>query len=330
VNSLCLIRTRTSSSESSFARLAWRSPLWIATIILSFSILGPLAGVAFADDAEDDEDAEAQSWPAESDVRIRIELVSGNIEIEGWDRDEVRVEVEGDTVNALDVRASRRRIRIRGPKFGRGRVFRRMGDLDVDVRLSVPARSRIEAKTTNGTIRVEGVSGTLDLSSANGDIEVRGKPTEARLETINASIDFEGASSLVDARTVNGSIDLTGVAGELFASTISGSIRAEADALERVELKTLSGSIRLRARLLKGVRAHLKSFSGGIEIELPAETSARFDIHSFSGGIRNELPTTRTDTAPGNRRHMEFTSGDGDGRVTIESFSGGVEIRERD
>jgi DUF4097 and DUF4098 domain-containing protein YvlB len=330
VKSLCLIQTRTLLSKLSSSQLGWRSMLWIAAILLASSTLGPLAGVALADDAGDNEEAEEQSWPTESDVRIQIDLVSGHIEIEAWDRNEVKVEVEGDTANALDVRASRRRVRIRGPRFGRGRAFRNMGDLDVDVRLSVPAGSRIEANTTNGTIRVEGVSGTLDLNSANGDIEVRGTPTEARLETINAGIDFEGAGSLVDARTVNGSIDLTGVAGELFASAISGSIRAEGEALERVELKTLSGSIRLRARFLDGVRANLKSFSGGIEIELPTETSARFDIQSFSGGIRNELPTTRADTPRGNGRRMEFTLGDGDGRVSVESFSGGVEIRERD
>ncbi len=263
-------------------------------------------------------------------MRVQIEILSGRIEIQGWDRNEVRVRVEGDDQAALEIKASRNRVRIRAPRFGRGRSFRNAHDLHVDLYVSVPARSRIEAKTTNGTITAEGVDGTIEFIAANGDIEARGKPTEAWLETINASIDFEGSGSQVDARTVNGNIDLRGVAGELSASAISGSIHVDATDLERVELKTLSGSIRLSASLLGGVRAHLKSFSGGIELELPSDTSARFDIQSFSGGIRNELPTTRTNTNGGRGRHLEFRAGDGDGRVTIESFSGGVEIRLAD
>lgn len=284
----------------------------------------PFSGIAFADDVEE------QIWATEPDVRVQIELLSGEIEIKGWDRDEVRVRVDGGDVTALDIKASRKRVRIRGPRIGRGRRIRSGGDLDADVQVSVPRRSRIVAKTTNGTIRAEGVAGTLEFNAANGDIEVRGKPTESRLETINASIDFEGSGSEVDARTVNGNIELKGVAGELFASAISGSIRVEAESLERVELKTLSGSIELAAQLAEDARVHIKSFSGGIEIELPTDTSARFDVQSFSGGIRNELQTTRTSTSGRQGRHLEFTAGEGDGRVTIESFSGGVEIRESD
>ena len=182
MKSPCLTLTRDPSSKSSSSRSSLRWMLRMAALLFAFGVAVPFPGVAFADDEDDDEESGEQTWTTESDVRIQIDLLSGHIEIEGWDRNEVRLSVEGDEANALDVKASHRRIRIRGPKFGGGRAYRNMGDLDVDVRISVPAGSRIEAKTTNGTIRVKDVAGTLDLNSANGDIEVSGKPTEARLE----------------------------------------------------------------------------------------------------------------------------------------------------
>ena len=292
--------------------------------ILAALLLAGIADIAVAKDSEE------QSWPTEADVRVQIEILSGRIEIEGWDRNEVVVRVGGDSAAAVDVKASRRRIRIRGPKFRGDRSIRNMEDFEVDVHVSVPAHSRIEVKTTNGRISAEGVAGTVEFITANGNIEVRGKPTEAKLETINGSIKLEGRGTLVDARTVSGSIDLSGVGSELFASAISGSIRAEAESLERIDMKTLSGSIELTTRLDDGARVNLKSFSGAIELEVPGDTSSRFEIRSFSGGIRNELPITDTTSAGGQGRHLRFTSGEGEGRVTIESFSGSVEIRKRE
>lgn len=268
----------------------------------------------------DDED-EVRRWPVDPDARVRIEIVSGDLEVEGWERAEVRLELDDEDA-VLDIDARADRFTIRTPRN------RRAGE--TDLKLRVPSGVQLEAKTVNGEIKVSGVDGTLDLDSANDDIEVRGAPREARLETINASIDFEGRDSRVEARTVNGGIELSGVAGELVASTISGSIEAEAGEVERVELKTLSGSIDLAARLSDGARMRIKSFSGEVRLELPSDTSARFEVESFSGGIRNALPTTQSRTRGRDGHRLDFTTADGDARVSIESFSGGVEIRAKD
>ena len=56
--------------------------LWLVVLLPVF-----FADFAFADDATDADDrAEEQSWQADSDVRVYIELLSGDIQIEGWER----------------------------------------------------------------------------------------------------------------------------------------------------------------------------------------------------------------------------------------------------
>ena len=292
--------------------------------------VGLLACVLAGASRADEEQAE-RSWPVDEDVRVQIEIVSGRIEIEGWDRPEVRVRVEGDRADEVDIDARRGRISIRSP--GRRGPVRRWlgGDVELDVRISLPAKSRIKAETVNGEIHAEGVFGTLELDTANGEIEVEGGPSEARLETINADISFRGRDSRVEARAVNGDIELAGVAEDVSATTISGSVKVSGGPVERVALKTHSGSIEMRTSLAPGARARLKSFSGDIRLELPRETSARFDLETYSGDIRSDLDTAgATRAGRGVGQHLEFRTGEGEARVNAESFSGGIEVRAWD
>jgi len=287
-----------------------------------------IAGMLPAISARSDENGGELRWPTETDVEIDVELVSGSIEFEGWDLDEVRVRADRRTREALDVEASRDAISIGIPaaRFG---WLRNSGE--ARLRIDVPRGSQIRAKLTNGPVRVKGVNGTLRLQTANGDIDVRGAPREARLETVASDIDFEGNDSRVDARSVSGSIELKGVGQEVIASTTSGAIEVEGGTLERIDLRTLSGSIELAAALAEAARVALKTFSGSIDVELPMDTSAAFELQSFSGDLRVELGnghTTSHSGGPG--RHLTFDIGEGSGRVSIETFSGSVRLEAND
>jgi hypothetical protein len=287
-----------------------------------------IAGMLPATSVRADENDGELRWPAETDVEIDVEFVSGSIDFEGWDLDEVRVRASRRTREALDVEASPDAISIGIPaaRFG----WLRNGG-EVRLRIDVPRGSRIRAKLTNGPLRVEGVNGTLRLQTANGEIDVRGAPREAHLETVASDIDFEGTDSRVDARSISGGIDLKGVGREVIASTTSGSIEVEGGTLGRIDLRTLSGSIELEATLAEDARVALKTFSGSIDVELPVDTSAAFELQSFSGDLRAELGNGRTTSQSGGPgRHLTFDIGEGSGRVSIETFSGSVRLEVSD
>ena len=143
------------------------------------------------------------------------------------------------------------------------------------------------------------------------------------------------------AKTLNGEIELEGVSGEVRANTVSGRIRVEGEQIERAELRTMAGEIELDSSLAKGARVNARSFSGPVMLRLPEGTSARFDVQSYSGGIQSDfasrLDGTVTTTMSGDDdaghswghgpgRPLSFVVGDGDARISIESFSGGVKI----
>jgi len=179
---------------------------------------------------------------------------------------------------------------------------------------------------------VDGVEGEVRLHAANGQLEVKGGPREANLETLNSSIKFEGKDSEVVAKTLNGQIELLGVAGDVEASTVSGQIKVVGDHLERVELRTMSGQIELDASLSEHARVFAKTYSGQVRLLLPEGTSARFEIESYSGGVHSDFAAQLEDEedgggfGEGRRGELSFRVGDGDSRISIESFSGGVRI----
>ena len=58
------------------------------------------ASVSGADERDDD-----RTWPAEPDVRVDVEIISGEIEIEAWGRNEVRVRTQGGGRDSLSIEA---------------------------------------------------------------------------------------------------------------------------------------------------------------------------------------------------------------------------------
>jgi DUF4097 and DUF4098 domain-containing protein YvlB len=302
----------------SFARPGAAVP---TTLLAALAAAALLAGAARADTLE-------QSFEVEPDVRIEIELLSGSIELKAIDENQVRVQASGEL--EIDGSHGGRRVSFRAPSRG-WRSW--TGGPDVELKLELPRGSRITARTGNGRIKAEGVAGELALHAANGEIEVEGAPPEAYLETMNAAIKFEGERSEVVAKALNGEIELKGVTGSVEASTLNGRIRVEGDALERAELRTMAGEIELDSSLAEGARVEAKTYSGQVRLRLPDDTSARFDVQSFSGGLDSDFSSRLTDDENGRSgwphgpgRRLSFVIGDGDARVSIESFSGGVKI----
>lgn len=297
--------------------------------LVAFAALLCATTAGAANDARGGDDR-SMRIPVEGKTRLEVDVINGSIELRGWDEAHIQVRTRSGELDKVDIKASGEVVNVRGSQVGIGFIRIPLSGANVDLEIDLPRALEVEARTVNGKIEVEGLSGRLTLHAAHGGLRVEGPVAEAVLETVNANIEFEGENSRVEARAVNGRIELKGVAGEVSANTMAGSIEVEAGAVSRVDLRTLSGSIELSAVLEPDARVHLKTYSGNVKLELPEDTNAEFDVQSFSGRIENDLPTTSVSSwrgGPGQR--MDFVAGDGSARVTVQSFSGNVEIDER-
>ena len=71
----------------------------------------------------------------------------------------------------------------------------------------------------------------------------------------------------------------------------------------------------------------VETVNGSVDVEFVGDVSARINIETFNGGIRNCFGPKAERTskyAPG--WELDFTEGDGDGRVDISTMNGRVTL----
>ena len=97
--------------------------------------------------------------------------------------------------------------------------------------LGVPRAVDLEARTMNGGIRIEGVTGDIDFEAMNGGIRLVDVGGDVRGHTMNGGLHVELAGSEwegrgLDAQTTNGAVTLVvpdGYGAELETGTVNGS-----------------------------------------------------------------------------------------------------------
>ena len=265
---------------------------------------------------------------AAATATIEIENTSGEVTIRGWDREEVSVTgwLEKD-VEELVVEGSRNSIVIEVEIPDRGGWRNR--EIDADLEIMVPKRARLDVETVSASIDVEEFDGRLDAESVSGSIEVSGALTQADLETVSGSIRLSSNNTRSSAESVSGSIRLKGVSGRVEGSTVSGRVEVQAGEIDRGDFESVSGSVSVECNLSREARLEAGSHSGNVTVILPANVSASFEATTFSGSIDNEFGPEAARTSKWvPSKSLEFTTGNGDAEVMLETFSGNLRIEK--
>jgi len=272
-----------------------------------------------------------QRWPLDSSGSVRIVNPSGRVRVLGWDADSVAVSA-----------------RLERPGGGR---FSAAGDAHVrtvgvdtaaggsELLVHVPRGATVWVKSATATIEVEGVDGTLDLSSQGGNIRVVGTPQDVTAETMDGSVEVAGGTARARVRTVSGDILLRGASQDLGASTLSGRIVVRAagwqrggTGVQRGKVESVTGDVRFEGELGRGGVVEIESQSGTIEVRVPASTLADFDLLTIGGAISNHLSDAQPKPrAAGAGQELRFSSGAaGSGaQITARSFKGGILLERK-
>jgi DUF4097 and DUF4098 domain-containing protein YvlB len=265
-----------------------------------------------------------QKRPAAPDGTVSIENMAGSIKVTGWDKAEVQVK---GTVGAggelsFESAAKSTHIEIESDRNPMG--------VKSDLEIYVPAGSAVEIEGFQATITATGVTGSVKAETVNGSITQSGAAKSVELQSVNGSVDVTKANGRVKAESVNGSVVLHDASGELEASTVHGKLHVLGGSWQRAEMESVAGTVRFEAALGPRATVSIETVSGSVELLLPAGVGAEFAVSSFSGQISNELGPAAS--KPGKwtpQTELNFTTGSGGARVTVETLSGAIEIRKR-
>jgi DUF4097 and DUF4098 domain-containing protein YvlB len=288
---------------------------WLSALVVLL-----LAGSAAAERSVDRKAA------ADPEGTIYVENLAGEVNVEGWDRAEVELSgTLADEVEKLifDADGGKTRIRVVYPE----KSHHTDGSY---LTVRVPEKSRVDIETVSAEIEVSNVVGRVDGRSVSGDVTVRGMPEEVDAATVSGSVELDVKCDQVYVQSVSGDVDLEGAYGEVEAESVSGEITITGDSFRRLDAESVSGDVEFRGGLDKGAVVSIDTHSGDIVLMLPAAVSAEFEINTFSGDIENDFgPSGKRSKQFGPGKELEFTTGGGDARVRIETFSGDVELLRR-
>jgi DUF4097 and DUF4098 domain-containing protein YvlB len=309
------------------------------TLLTGFLLIGSFAftGCDFIDPAEwGNSDRYKEDFSSTHKLaaggRVVLEGFNGGVEILGWEKDEVEVAgtkqaAREETVKAIkiDVTADAGAVRIRA---------RRPDEMNcncgVRFTLKVPKKVILEEiQTSNGSIRLESVSGNARLRTSNGSIRIWGVDGELNAQTSNGSVDLEKFTGAADVKTSNGRIKAGGVEGSFEARTSNGSIEADVTAVDTgkpVVLATSNGSINLTLEKWQNNEVRATTSNSSINLRLPAGAQAELRAATSHGNVSSEFEVTTTQSS---KSRLNGRIGGGGALLDLNTSNGNIRLLKR-
>jgi hypothetical protein len=232
---------------------------------------------------------------------IALTTFDGSIEVRPWDKADVLVVVEKrgrdhDDVAAIDVKAEqhgdRIEVTVSEPKRDHTGFNFHFHNRSAKLIVSVPASSDVSAKSGDGSIDIERVTGHVQLRSGDGSIRGR----------------MLGGD--VEANTGDGSIRLDGKLTSVRVHTGDGSVTIHAD----------SGST-------PGADWDIVTGDGSVTLEVPDGFGAELDAHTGDGGIHMRDLTLTNVTGNIGKNNLRGRLGDGGRSVRVRTGDGSITLK---
>lgn len=260
---------------------------------------------------------------------VVISNVAGNVDVRGWDRDEVQVTGHIDEdIERVDVESSEGRTIVkviypRGSSHGS----------EAEIEIQVPRGSSVEVSAVSADVSSRGVLGTQRLKTVSGEITAEVTGDNSELKSVSGDITVRGGGKPAALRvsSVSGNVDLSHAAGKLDVVTVSGDARLDVTDANEIRGRTTSGGFDLRARLARDARVEVEAVSGEISLRVSSPNGLSTEIETFSGEIHGCLAEGKVQRVsqygPGHRLNIRTV--ETGAHVRAKTLSGDIEICDK-
>ena len=173
----------------------------------------------------------SESFPVKGVPKVTVEAKGCSVTVHGWDKSEVQYRViqfsdqrnqariamsESHTDSAVNLKVDNSNYAVRRGNFDED-------SRHIRIEVFVPRKSNLKI-STDGEIRLEGVSGDVELTGSDESINVRDVDGSLRVSNSDGRIRVIGFRGEIDAQTSDGTINLEGDFSKLRAHAGDGSI----------------------------------------------------------------------------------------------------------
>ena len=287
-------------------------------VCLCATVIGASACAIDIDD-EGYIEREVKRFPAETTVDLSLYTFDGAVEVHGWDRAEVVIEVEKrgsdkEAVSKIQVLAEQKgsRIQIETRHPGGRKVFVGFGSFrspSARIIANVPRKTNLMVRSGDGALVVERVQGRIELRTNDGSIRAVETAGELLAESGDGGIQLDEVSGKVEARTSDGTVRLTGTPSVLHARSGDGSI-----------------VVRIRPGTVMSEDWMVSTNDGSVSIELPDRFDADIEADPGSDG-RAHSDLTLINSTGGTRDNRKLRGRLGEGGHLFIVRTGDGKIR---
>jgi len=211
-----------------------------------------------------------ETYEVSSGTRFEIRNRNGSVNIQGWDRSQVKVHATkktqwGGKLENVKIQVSQ------GADFKIETIHLiKKPRVSVSYDLRVPVNVVVKlVRTSNGKIELEATHGDTEVETSNGKIEIENAVGNINAHTSNGAIEIKDVMGFVSAHTSNGAINVEGVAGVVELETSNGAIETEvSDIWENgLRVRTSNGSIELNLDSDLNVDVEAKTSNGKVKLD---------------------------------------------------------------
>lgn len=274
-------------------------------------------------------------------VEMKLCVRQGKLQINGWERAEVRIFVKNGSkiaVKALEKsEASGKPVWIRvtsgaapGGEPGPATECLSGDNIEIDVPMEaslnlsghvtetiVDSVKKVITKNIGGNILLRNITGGITASTHEGDVTV---------ENSGGQISLVSSTGNIVAFEVS-----PGRIGDLFkAKTNNGAISLQKVEHRQIEANSISGSVWFNGKFLSGGLYNFKTSNGSIKLTLPNESSFQVVVSYGFGAFNSDIPLkTIYENVTSGGKSLRGLIGDGDATVNLTTNSGSIGIKKQ-
>lgn len=251
-----------------------------------------------------------RSTTVSPEVTLTVCVLSGTINVRGWDRNEIRAtssdadEIQFRRIDkAKDPTTPARRIDVMvldKSKANKQMDCQALADVDMDV----PANATVQVQTRDGDIQIVGVAAAY-AGSQNGDITIERASKLVEAGSVGGSISLRDSTGRVTLNSAGGGVAVVNVRpgtaeDSIDVGTVSGDIQFDRVTNAKVTMKTVNGNVTMTGPLARAGSYVFTLMGGDLTLKMPRDSSFRLSAKvSERRDIVSDFPLTYLSDKPG-------------------------------
>ena len=284
--------------------------------------------------------ASEKAIAVDANVNISLCVTGGNIKVNGWDRNEVRVFVNGG--HSVGFKVLQKSKQTEKPVWIKILGFDPTDEtaspeeclMGEEIEIDVPRKSAVNIKSQESKTVIESV-GKVSIKNVVGDIFLNDIAQGIEATTYEGDIMVNRSGGAMSLQSGAGNVVVSGASpseiGDILkAKTNNGAISLQDIEHRQLEINSNSGSIKFTGDLLSGGQYSFGTANGSILLTIPPDSSSKINASYGYGSFNSEIPLQKIQKSPVSRaQNLTAIMGSGDAALNFTTYNGSINIKKK-